>query len=176
MNLLQYRVTFTMSSHWQSTVANIVPAGRLFGYGSVYKDSHDFPNLHHHKMIPTAGGSEEYDTIFVGGGLIGSTGGCVTAGRLAAADPSLKILVLEAEPHIRDAPDHIQPARYFSYLVLAKETFTFHVGKPCKSIFRPSPIVPSEKCVGVGSGVNCTVLPLILNTELTLMHCQSSCI
>ena len=81
---------------------------------------------------------------------IGSGGAtaCVTAGRLAEADPSLKILVslnkfwsfgifpipvaqiVEAGPHTRDAPNHIQPARYFRNLVRPIETFTFHVAKP----------------------------------------------
>ncbi|KAK0469586.1 GMC oxidoreductase-domain-containing protein [Desarmillaria tabescens] len=101
-------------------------------------------------MTLEGGDHERYDIIFAGGG----TGGCVAAGRLAAADPSLKILVLEAGPHIRDAQDHIQPARYFRNLALAKETFTFHVGKPSESIAGRSPIVPSAKCVGGGSGVN----------------------
>ncbi|KAK0204964.1 hypothetical protein DFS33DRAFT_1273960 [Desarmillaria ectypa] len=45
-----------------------------------------------------------------------------------------------------------------SNLALAKETFTFHFGKPSKSIAGLSPIVPSAKCVGGGSGVNSAVL------------------
>lgn len=101
-------------------------------------------------MTSTAADGEQYDIIFAGGG----TCGCVAAGRLAAADPSLRILVLEAGPHIRDAQDHTQPARYFSNLALGKETLTFHVGKPSKSIAGRSPIVPSGKCVGGGSSVN----------------------
>ncbi|KAK0500276.1 GMC oxidoreductase-domain-containing protein [Armillaria luteobubalina] len=101
-------------------------------------------------MTSTAADGEQYDILFAGGG----TCGCVAAGRLAAADPSLRILVLEAGPHIRDAQAHTQPARYFNNLALGKETFTFHVGKPSKSIAGRSPIVPSGKCVGGGSGVN----------------------
>ncbi|KAG7451291.1 alcohol oxidase [Guyanagaster necrorhizus] len=94
--------------------------------------------------------SQKYDIIFAGGG----TSACVTAGRLAAADPSLKILILEAGPHIRNAQDHVQPARYFRNLAEQKEVFTFHVGKPSEAIAGRSPVVPSAKCVGGGSGVN----------------------
>ncbi|SJL09655.1 related to alcohol oxidase [Armillaria ostoyae] len=112
--------------------------------------------------------SQEYDIIFAGGG----TCACLTAGRLAAADPSLKILVilppsfllltthplhsqiLEAGPHIRNVQDHVQPARYFRNLAEQKEVFTFHVGRPSEAIAGRSPVVPSAKCVGGGSGVN----------------------
>ncbi|KAK0204800.1 GMC oxidoreductase-domain-containing protein [Desarmillaria ectypa] len=113
--------------------------------------------------------SQEYDIIFAGGrwfiqvisghwlsngSSIGGTSACVTAGRLAAADPSLKILILEAGPHIRNVQDHVQPARYFRNLAEQKEVFTFHVGRPSEAIAGRSPIVPSAKCVGGGSGVN----------------------
>ncbi|KAF8164002.1 alcohol oxidase-like protein [Pholiota molesta] len=63
-----------------------------------------------------------YDIIFAGGGA----SACITAGRLAEADPNLKILIVEAGPHTRDVVDHIQPARFFSALTQPKETFTFH--------------------------------------------------
>ncbi|THH02999.1 hypothetical protein EW146_g10522, partial [Bondarzewia mesenterica] len=54
----------------------------------------------------------EYDLVVAGGG----TCGCLIAGRLAAADPHLKILVLEAGPPTRDLLTHTQPARYLSHL------------------------------------------------------------
>ncbi|KAK0236115.1 GMC oxidoreductase-domain-containing protein [Armillaria nabsnona] len=101
-------------------------------------------------MSQSAGQHEEYDIIFAGGG----TSGCVTAGRLAAADPSLKILILEAGPHVRGLENHIQPARYFSNLVSPDRVFTSHVGSPSKSLAGRSPIVTSAKCMGGGSNVN----------------------
>ncbi|KAK0223434.1 GMC oxidoreductase-domain-containing protein [Armillaria fumosa] len=74
--------------------------------------------------------------------------------RLAAADPSLKILILEAGPHVRGLENHIQPARYFDNLVSPDEVFTSHVGNPSKSLAGRSPIVTSAKCMGGGSNVN----------------------
>ncbi|KAH9481244.1 Alcohol oxidase [Psilocybe cubensis] len=94
-----------------------------------------------------------YDIIFAGGGA----SACITAGRLAAADPSLKILVIEAGPHTRELQDHIQPARYFSNLALAKEVFSFHKGKPSPSLLGREPVVPSGRAVGGGSAVNFVV-------------------
>ncbi|KAL0955068.1 hypothetical protein HGRIS_003985 [Hohenbuehelia grisea] len=91
-----------------------------------------------------------YDIIFAGGGAAA----CVAAGRLAAADPSLKILILEAGPHTRDLQEHVQPARFLSNLVPASKVFTFHVGQPSLLLNGRSPIVPSGKCVGGGSSVN----------------------
>ncbi|KAF8150064.1 GMC oxidoreductase-domain-containing protein [Crassisporium funariophilum] len=94
-----------------------------------------------------------YDIIFVGGGATA----CVTAGRLAEADPSLKILILEAGPHTREVQEHIQPARYFSSLALPTETFTFHKAKPSDALLGRAAIVPSGRALGGGSSVNFTV-------------------
>ncbi|KAF9478333.1 alcohol oxidase [Pholiota conissans] len=94
-----------------------------------------------------------YDIIFAGGGAAA----CITAGRLAAADPSLKILIVEAGPHTRELQAHIQPARYFSSLALPTETFTFHKSNPSKSLLGRSAIVPVGRAIGGGSSVNFAV-------------------
>ncbi|KAG1904334.1 uncharacterized protein F5891DRAFT_1184545 [Suillus fuscotomentosus] len=44
----------------------------------------------------------EFDIVFAGGG----TTACVVAGRLAAYDPSLRILILEAGQHTLNKPIH----------------------------------------------------------------------
>ncbi|KAK1222865.1 hypothetical protein PQX77_014287 [Marasmius sp. AFHP31] len=93
---------------------------------------------------------ETFDLIFAGGG----TTACVVAGRLAAADPSLRILLLEAGMHVRDNPTHVQPARYYSNLVAPGKTLSFHVAKPSPALNGRSPIVPTGRCVGGGSSVN----------------------
>ncbi|KAF8071781.1 GMC oxidoreductase-domain-containing protein [Lyophyllum atratum] len=97
-----------------------------------------------------ASANEPYDIIFAGGGA----SACVTAGRLAMADPSLKILILEAGPLTQEMPDHIQPALYFSNLILPAETFTLHASKPSPSLAGRSVIVPTGRCLGGGSSVN----------------------
>ncbi|KAL0955056.1 hypothetical protein HGRIS_003974 [Hohenbuehelia grisea] len=90
------------------------------------------------------------DIIFAGGG----TAACVTAGRLAAAHPSLKILLVEAGPHTRDLQEHVQPARYMSNLFPGSKVFTFHAAQPSEHVGGRSIVVPVGKCVGGGSSVN----------------------
>ncbi|TRM64391.1 GMC oxidoreductase-domain-containing protein [Schizophyllum amplum] len=95
----------------------------------------------------------QYDIIFAGGGCAA----CVAAGRLAAADPSLKILILEAGEHTKDLDAHIQPFRYFSHLAPTSKTVTFNAGKPSPTIGNRSIITPSGRCLGGGSSVNFTM-------------------
>jgi len=112
--------------------------------------------------------STEYDLIFAGGTLIliyelswswviisGGAAACLIAGRLSTADPSLKILVLEAGLHTKDLPAHTQPARYISHLAPTSKTVTFNVGNAAKEIGGRQLITPSGRCVGGGSSVNC---------------------
>ncbi|KAJ3781423.1 hypothetical protein GGU10DRAFT_336372 [Lentinula aff. detonsa] len=56
---------------------------------------------------------DTYDIVFAGGG----TTACIIAGRLAQADPSLKILIIEAGSHSFDLHHHVQPARYLNSLM-----------------------------------------------------------
>ncbi|THV03515.1 alcohol oxidase-like protein [Dendrothele bispora CBS 962.96] len=95
----------------------------------------------------------EYDIIFAGGG----TSACLTAGRLATANPDLKILMLEAGEHTRNLISHLQPARYFSHLAPTSTTVSFHVAKPNPNVDGRSIVTPSGRCVGGGSSVNFTV-------------------
>ncbi|KDR75994.1 hypothetical protein GALMADRAFT_139756 [Galerina marginata CBS 339.88] len=94
-----------------------------------------------------------YDIIFAGGGA----SACITAGRLAAADPTLKILIVEAGPHTHELHTHIQPGRFFGNLTLPGETFTFHKSQPSEALLGRSALVPSGRAVGGGSSVNFVV-------------------
>ncbi|KAF8972162.1 GMC oxidoreductase-domain-containing protein [Flammula alnicola] len=94
--------------------------------------------------------ADTYDIIFAGGGAAA----CVTAGRLAEADPSLKILVVEAGPHSREIDYHIQPGRYFSNLLVPREIFSFHFGKGGKGTGGRMHFVPAGRAVGGGSAIN----------------------
>ncbi|KAG6821335.1 hypothetical protein H0H93_000196 [Arthromyces matolae] len=96
---------------------------------------------------------EMFDIIFAGGGAVA----CVTAGRLAQANPDLKILILETGPLTRDMPDHIHPARYFRNLSLPTDTFTFHKSKSSPALAGRSVTVPTGRCLGGGSSVNFTM-------------------
>ncbi|KAH9921114.1 alcohol oxidase [Fomitopsis serialis] len=95
----------------------------------------------------------EADIIIAGGG----TTGCVIAGRLAAADPSLRILILEAGPPTLEDLAHVQPARYLSHLLPGSTTVKFNVGKESADLGGRAPIVPCGQCLGGGSSVNFTM-------------------
>ncbi|KAJ7275401.1 GMC oxidoreductase-domain-containing protein [Mycena haematopus] len=92
----------------------------------------------------------DFDLIFAGGG----TSGCLIAGRLISADPSLRILILEAGEDTRGLAAHIQPARYLSHLAPTSTTVSFNVSKPSQNLGGRSLVTPSGRCVGGGSSVN----------------------
>ncbi|KAG1846418.1 GMC oxidoreductase-domain-containing protein [Suillus subalutaceus] len=92
----------------------------------------------------------EFDIVFAGGG----TTACVVAGRLAACDPSLRILILEAGQHTLNKPIHVQPYQFPFNLVPTSTTVTFNIGNPSPRLNGRAPIVPCGRCVGGGSCVN----------------------
>ncbi|KAG1810784.1 hypothetical protein EV424DRAFT_144856 [Suillus variegatus] len=92
----------------------------------------------------------EFDIVFAGGGATA----CVVAGRLAAYDPSLRILILEAGQHTLNKPIHVQPYQYPLNQAPTSTTVTFHMGNPSPRLNGRAPIVPSGRCVGGGSCVN----------------------
>lgn len=94
--------------------------------------------------------SVEYDIVFAGGG----TCACVTAGRLAAAAPELRILLIEAGKNTKGMQDHVQPARYPSHLPPHSTTVTFHESRPSEALGGRTVFVPIGHRVGGGSSVN----------------------
>ncbi|KAG1746079.1 GMC oxidoreductase-domain-containing protein [Suillus lakei] len=94
--------------------------------------------------------STEFDIIFAGGG----TTACVVAGRLAAYDPSLRILILEAGQHTLNEAAHVQPYQYTFHLAPTSTTVTWIVGNPSPHLNGRAPIVSCGRCVGGGSSVN----------------------
>ncbi|KAG0708317.1 GMC oxidoreductase-domain-containing protein [Suillus ampliporus] len=94
--------------------------------------------------------STEFDIIFAGGG----TTACVAAGRLAACDPSLKILILEAGEHTLNKAAHVQPWQYFVHLAPTSTSVTYNIGNPSSRLNGRAPVVQSGHCVGGGSSVN----------------------
>ncbi|KAF9219456.1 alcohol oxidase [Gyrodon lividus] len=92
----------------------------------------------------------EFDIIFAGGG----TTACVIAGRLTAADPSLKILIVESGQHSRDLPIHVQPCQFVANLAPTSTTVSFQVGRPSEYLNGRAPILQCGRSVGGGSTVN----------------------
>ena len=60
----------------------------------------------------------DVDIIFAGGG----TAACVAAGRLAKANPDLKIVLVEGGPNNYQNPTITNPAFYLSHLVPESKT------------------------------------------------------
>ena len=89
--------------------------------------------------------------------LAGGTSACLIAGRLIAAEPSLKILLVESGPRTLEDLAHVQPARFATHLQPNSHTVNFMVGNPAVSLAGRSPIVPTGQCLGGGSSVNCEV-------------------
>ncbi|KAJ7452728.1 GMC oxidoreductase-domain-containing protein [Mycena galericulata] len=93
----------------------------------------------------------EYDIIFAGGG----TAACVAAGRLAAADSTLRILLVENGRFTKDIPCFTQPGRHAKNMVgPGTKDLTFHHATPGASLGGRIPIVTNGSCVGGGSSVN----------------------
>ncbi|KAJ7493700.1 GMC oxidoreductase-domain-containing protein [Mycena latifolia] len=95
--------------------------------------------------------SSEYDIIFAGGG----TTACVVAGRLGAADSTLRILIVENGPLTTENRTNVQPARYLELMrnpIAAK--FTEHTTNPGANLEGRSPSAYHANCVGGGSSVN----------------------
>ncbi|KAF3176744.1 hypothetical protein EYR41_011777 [Orbilia oligospora] len=93
---------------------------------------------------------DEVDIIVAGGG----SAGCTLAGRLAAADPSLSILVIEAGINNKDVPNVVHPAMYLSHLIPGAQTTTFHKSKKSEKLNNREAIVPIGGCLGGSSSIN----------------------
>jgi alcohol oxidase len=89
---------------------------------------------------------ERFNQVF----YLGGTSACVIAGRLAAADPSLKILLLESGPHIKGKMEHIQAGQYITHLMPTSKTMQFYESTPSPNTAGRSVVVPSGMCVGGG--------------------------
>ena len=76
---------------------------------------------------------------------------------------------MEAGPYTRDAPNHIQPARWLS-LLHSTETFTFHEAKPSPDLCDRSVKVATlaGRALGGGSSVNSMNVIFVVDS-----HCSN---
>ncbi|OQO03139.1 hypothetical protein B0A48_11394 [Cryoendolithus antarcticus] len=93
---------------------------------------------------------QEVDVIIAGGGLAG----CVVAGRLAEADPSLSILIVEQGPNNYAVPEIIHPGLFPRNLHPTSKHTLFWQGNQSEVLANRRPIVPSGGTLGGGSSVN----------------------
>ncbi|RPA90913.1 alcohol oxidase [Choiromyces venosus 120613-1] len=95
----------------------------------------------------------EVDVIICGGGAAGS----VVAGRLAMADPSLSILVVEGGKNNHNVREVVRPALYLTHLAPGSTTAKFYKGRASKQLNGREPIVPVGNILGGGSSINFTM-------------------
>ncbi|KAK1752884.1 hypothetical protein QBC47DRAFT_430978 [Echria macrotheca] len=90
------------------------------------------------------------DVIVAGGG----TAGCIVAARLAQADPSLTILVIEGGRDNKNQPTIETAALFIANLLPETKTNIFYQGKASSHIGGRAPVVPSGGILGGGSSTN----------------------
>ena len=83
-----------------------------------------------------------------------SVRGGMVAGCLAAADPSLEILVIEAGVDVRDHPQVVNPALFFSDHMPDSTNAAFYQSKASKHAAGREVAVPTGGCFGGGSSIN----------------------
>lgn len=92
----------------------------------------------------------EVDIIIAGGG----TAGCVVAGRLAAADPQLEILVIEGGENNYQKSNVVHPALFREHLIPSSQTAIFYKGKEQVELGDRAPVVSTGGILGGGSSIN----------------------
>ena len=105
----------------------------------------------------------------------GGTAACVVAGRLAAADANLRLLLLEAGPTTYNDPAHTDPLRLLSHLAPDSCTVRAHVTQPSAVLGGRTTVVPCGQCLGGGGSVNCaSLVPSHLSTKLIELYPRMS--
>ncbi|KAI0023436.1 GMC oxidoreductase [Xylariomycetidae sp. FL0641] len=92
----------------------------------------------------------EVDVIIAGGG----TAGCVVAGRLAEADPSLSILVIEAGGDNYNLDKVVTPAQFPLHLRPDSDTTLFYKATKSTYLADRECVVPAGGVLGGGSSIN----------------------
>ncbi|KAH6880627.1 alcohol oxidase-like protein [Thelonectria olida] len=97
-----------------------------------------------------ADAKQEVDIIIAGGG----TAGCIVAARLATADPSLSILVIERGQDNYNVPSVTNPALFLTHLLPTSKTALFYQANKARQLADREPVVPSGGTLGGGSSIN----------------------
>ncbi|KAI1493775.1 GMC oxidoreductase-domain-containing protein [Biscogniauxia mediterranea] len=93
---------------------------------------------------------EEVDVIIAGGG----TAGCVVAGRLAEADPSLSILLIESGTDNYDDPSITTPALCLTHILPDSKTLILYKATRSQYLAGRESVVSAANVLGGGSSIN----------------------
>ncbi|KAJ9602308.1 hypothetical protein H2200_013163 [Cladophialophora chaetospira] len=97
-----------------------------------------------------ADGLDEVDVIIAGGG----TAACIVAGRLAAANPGLSILVIEGGQNNYENHNVVNPGLFREHLRPGSKSAIFYSAKATPSMGNKERVVPAGGLLGGGSSVN----------------------
>ena len=78
----------------------------------------------------------------------------MVAGRLARADPSLSILVIESGKNNYNDPAIRNPVMFLSHLAPGTKTARFYKAKPSEYLLGREAIIPAGNVLGGGSSIN----------------------
>ncbi|ORY72042.1 GMC oxidoreductase [Pseudomassariella vexata] len=92
--------------------------------------------------------------LWLHGCCLGGTAGCVVAGRLAEADPSLEILLIEGGANNYNVPSIVNPAVFLSHLNPSSKTTIFYKAIKSKWLADRECVVPAGGTLGGGSSIN----------------------
>ncbi|KAJ0120117.1 Alcohol oxidase [Diaporthe amygdali] len=92
----------------------------------------------------------EVDILVVGGGAAG----CIVAGRLAEADPSLSVLVVESGPDNYGDPAVVVPAFWLSHMDPNDKFILPYKSSASSYLAGREVVVPTSRVLGGGSSVN----------------------
>ncbi|KZV84968.1 alcohol oxidase [Exidia glandulosa HHB12029] len=92
----------------------------------------------------------ETDIIIVGAGAAG----CIIAARLAAADPTLRITLLEGGRHTLNDPAVTTPGAYLNHLIPGAPYTRFITSEPSEHLGGRYTTVQAGGCVGGGTAIN----------------------
>lgn len=85
---------------------------------------------------------------------LGGTAGCIVASRVAAADPSLSILVIEGGPNNHNAENVIHPGLFLDHLAPDAHTSKTYLGKKSSAVADRNLPVATGSILGGGSSIN----------------------
>ena len=86
--------------------------------------------------------------------MTGGTAAYVVAGRLAAADANLRVLLLEAGPTTYNDPAHTDLLRFLSHLAPDSHAVRAYVTQPNAAHGGRTTTVPCGQCLGGGGSTN----------------------
>ena len=85
---------------------------------------------------------------------IGGACACVIAGRLAQADPTLSILIIEGGKNNLNDPMVTNPALFLTHLAPTSQSAIFYKAEPSQHLADREVVIPCGSILGGGSSIN----------------------